>query len=227
MPLGRRAEVGRAESARLRRRSAKATMLRRRPAEATRLLRIAVLWRSAEAAGLLPVTSIGDVGVGERRSVARRGFRSTVPALRSAEAPVLRRRTTKAAGLLSVAAAVLVVREGHRVERHGVTVRAVALSRRDVVTHLATGGRLARRSAVRTGRRAESALCPGREAPLRRGAEAGGDHGYAADVAELVRRLRDRAALRTRIHRSVVSKRGRLLRRASEAYRTTSEMPNA
>jgi hypothetical protein len=93
-----------------------------------------------------------------------------------------------------------------------VTVRAVALARGDVVAHLAAEGRLAGRRAVRTlRRRAESTLCRRREATLRSGsteaaAHAGRSSRRPADVAELVRRLRDRAALRTGIHRSLVSK---------------------
>jgi hypothetical protein len=111
-----------------------------------------------------------------------------------------------------------------------VTVRAVALARRDVVTHLAAERRLSRRRAVRAlRRRAESTLRGRREAALPGSAEAGGAGRTArrtADVAELVRRLRDRAALRTGIHRSVVSKKRRLLRRARAAYRRTRKMPN-
>jgi hypothetical protein len=93
-----------------------------------------------------------------------------------------------------------------------VAVGAVALARSDVVAHLATEGRLAGRSAVRArGRSAEATLCGRREAALRsRSAEAAAHARRSgrgpADIAELVRRLRDRAALRTGIHRSLVSR---------------------
>src|SRR5262249_50588013 len=60
---------------------------------------------------------------------------------RLTEATLLRRRLTKPSRLLltvGAAATVLIVGEGHRLQRERVTVRAIARAWRDVVAHLAT-----------------------------------------------------------------------------------------
>jgi len=182
------------EATGLRRRSTEAALLRGRSAEP------ALLRRRAESTGLLAVaSSVLRVRIRERSAAGLSVLRLTAEA-------GLRRRSAEPTLLLLLAvaaAAVLIVRERHRVERDGMTVRAVARARSDVVAHLAAQRRgLSRRCTVRSlrRRRAEAALLRRREA-LPRCSERGGHDGRTADVAKLVRRLRDRAALRTGVHR--------------------------
>src|SRR5262249_16510752 len=73
----------------------------------------------------------------------------------------------------------------------------------NIVAHLATKRRALtlRRSTVRAlRRRAETALLLRRRETLTGRAEGGSDDRRPANVAKLVRRLRDRAALRTGVH---------------------------
>lgn len=191
----------------------------------------ALLRRLTESPRLLSVSTVLRIGIGIWLTIAR--LRIAVPLLRrrpegtgssvlrlSAES-LLRRWLPEATLLWRLSEApllwrlaitsttVLIIREGHRIDRDGMTMRAIARALGNVVAHLATKRRaLSWRRTVRVGRRsAEATLlwrwCSEAGRLLASKSLRGAAHHdwRAADVAKLVRRLRDRAALRTGVHR--------------------------
>lgn len=195
----------RATTESLRRRS---SVTRRRTTVSWLRRRRASIARRRTEARLLLVVAVVRILVRWRTEAGRR-FGSTELIRRS---KTLLRRTAESGrrllGRITTAASttVLIVGEGHRVERDGMTVRAVASAGRNVVAHLATKRTLRRRT-VRSRRRttAEASTLRRRKTSLRRStakARRTGSlaHGRATDVAKFVRRLRDRSALRTGIH---------------------------